>query len=440
MNRLERAVSLYTALLWVVAVLISCAVFGGLSGTETSAYHARMAELFREQGYAGYDPLSYGGREFTYYPLGYIIAGLVLRVVPPWVFYTLLPALSFGIYILLLYHIHRRFADEQASMSMVLLTLSIAYGSFGRFFIHQLAYLPAMASVLLYMRRMPLASGALAGVAGLIHLESLLFVGAFLGALSLRDRSALLPVALGAVVAAPYYLHLLASSGWYLPLLDPRYRELLTAYWGDINPDVQNLLTLRYFLFLGVAGALGMLRRAELPGMVLIGALLAISGTRFISPLGVVLFSVPAAVLFSGTPQRRALLLGAAVYSLVYLSYAVSGPLQAQTDPALLDTLEWIRDNTPEDTTVVAPMKLGHQIAYYAQRKNFADGLMEFADLRKAELSMQAFRGNTSALQEILSTAPEPKVFLVRKGTPAYRYLSTKLEVMYEHGSYAVLG
>jgi len=437
-NRLERVVSLYTAMLWVTAVLVSCAVFGALSGTETSAYHARMAELFRTQGYADYDPLSYGGRPFVYYPLGYVIAGLALRLLPAELFYTLVPALSFAAYIALVYQLHRRFADEHTSMSMVLLSLSIAYGAFGRFFIHQLSYPLALLSVLLYMRRMPLASGALAGISALIHLESFLFIAAFLGSLSLRDRRALIPLGAGAALAAPYYLHLLYRFDWYLPMLDPVYRKVLVAHWGDVTPGLQNLLKLRYFLFLGVAGGLALLRRREFPALVLTGTALALSGTRFISPLGLLFFSVPAAAMLSGSSQRRVLLLGVAVYSLVYLSYAISGPLQAQTDPELMQTLEWVKHSTPAETVVVAPLRYGHLITYYAERKNFADGMLEFADLRRAELSLQAFRGNTSALQELLAL-PEPRVFLVKKDSPAYSYLRERLRVVYGAGEYEVL-
>ncbi|GEM_PF-5209867 len=437
--RWERLLFIYISALWVLAVLLSCYTFGPLAGTETSAYHARMTELFSRELFPQYDPLSYGGRAFTYYPLGYFLAGLVVRLTGAELFYLLFPAATFSAYLALAYLLHRRFADRWASMAVVLLIITTAYGAFGRYFIHQLTYIFALASAYLSLRERYLGAGVLAGMAALSHAESFLFLVLFLGALSTAKKRALLPLLTGAALAAPYYLHLLASNSWYLPLADPEYRAVLLGYWDDVKPGVENLIKLRYLLFLGAGGALAFSRHRAFMVMVLSGSALVYMGSRFISPLGLLLFSLPAAALLSEFRLRRYLFLGAAIYSLLYLGYAVSSPLQAQTDPSLLETLEWIKHSTPGNTTVVASIKEGHLITYYAERKNFADGLFEFADLRKARLSLAAFSGNTSALEELLAL-PEPRVFLVRKSSPAYGYLKERLEVLHEAGNYAVLG
>ena len=128
------------------------------------------------------------------------------------------------------------------------------------------------------------------------------------------------------------------------------------------------------------------------------------------------------------------------LYTLLYLGYAVSTPLQVKTGNDLMHTLNWIKENTSDNTTVIASIGDGHLITYYAKRKDFADGLFEYANLTKAKLDLLAFRGDKSYLRKIINTSYRPKVFLVKKQSRIYMFLRDRFNVLYENGNYVVLG
>ena len=437
--RKEELAFFYVLSLWVLAVLFSCLVLGPLSGTQTSPFHARMVELFSIQGFVAYDELSYEGRPFVYYPLGYFLAGIVTKIIPAEVFFNLFPALNFSAFLLLIYSIHRKFSNYYSAMTIILLFVTFAYGSFARFFIHQLAYVLALLSIYLALNNRYFSAGIVAGLTFLTHAESFLFLTIFFVVLGIKEKRAIMVIIIGAILASPYYLYILHKFNWYLPFLDPEYRWIVGRYWTDVKPGLENIIKLKYFVFLGFAGAIAFFRERFFPLLVFLGSIYVFMGSRFINPLGLIFFSIPAAAFLSDIKMRRELYLAVILYSVLYLGYAVSDPLQASTDSELLATLNWIEKNTPENTTVVASLYEGHFITYYAKRKNFADGLFEFADLKKAKLSLLAFNGDKTAMQEILMMVEEPRVFLVRKDSEIYIFLKERLKIIYDGGIYAVL-
>lgn len=438
--RSERVLFFYLLSLWVLAVLLSCVIFGPLSGTQTSPFHARMVELFSKHGFVTYDDLSFGGRTFAYYPFGYFLAGIATRIIPEEVFFTLFPALSFSAYILLVYLIHRKFSNSYSAMATVLLIVTFAYGSFARLFIHQLAYVLALLSFYLVMEKRYLTAGIVSGLTFLTHAESFLFLTILTVAFSIREKNGFIAILIGTALALPYYLYLLSKFNWYLPILDPEYRWIVSSYWADVRPGLENVLKLRYFIFLGIAGAIVHRREKIFPLIVFIGIFYVFMGSRFINPLGIMFFSIPSAVFLSDIKMKKEFYIATAIYSFLYLGYAVSGPLQVSTDDELLQALRWVENNTPENATVIASLREGHFITYYAKRKNFADGLFEFADLRKAKLSMLAFNGDTAAMKEILEMVDEPRVLLVRRDSKIYNYISERFKVEYTEGKYVVFG
>ncbi len=436
--RSERVLFFYLLSLWVLAVLLSCIIFDPLSGTQTSPFHARMVELFRKYGFVTYDGLSYGGRAFAYYPFGYFLAGIATRIIPAEVFFSLFPALSFSAYILLVYLIHKKFSDSYSAMATVLLITTFAYGSFARFFIHQLAFVLALLSFYLILEKRYLAAGIVSGLTFLTHAESFLFLTIITAAFSIREKRGFIAILIGAALAIPYYLHLLSKFNWYLPILDSEYRWMVSSYWADVRPGLENILKLKYFIFLGIAGAIVHRREKIFPLIVFIGTFYVFMGSRFINPLGIIFFSIPSAAFLSDIKMKKEFYIATAVYSFLYLGYAVSGPLQVSTDDELLQTLKWVENNTPENTTVIASLREGHFITYYAKRKNFADGLFEFADLRRAKLSMLAFNGDTAAMKEILEMTEEPRVILIRKDSKIYDFVAERFKAAHVEGKYVV--
>jgi hypothetical protein len=398
-----------------------------------------MVELFSRQGFATYDELSYGGRPFTYYPLGYFLAGIVTRIIPVETFFNFFPALSFSAYLLLIYRIHRKFSNPYSAMTIILLIVTFAYGSFARFFIHQLAYVLALLCIYLALEKRYFLAGVASGLTFLTHAESFLFLTIFFVALSIKEKKAIIAILIGAILAFPYYLYILLKFNWYLPFLDPEYRWIVGSYWTDVKPSLENIIKLKYFVFLGFAGAIAFFRKKFFPLLVFLGSLYVFTGSRFINPLGLIFFSIPAATFLSGVKMRKELYLAVILYSVLYLGYAVSDPLQTSTDNELMETLKWIEKNTPENTTVVASLYEGHLITYYAKRKNFADGLFEFADLKRAKLSLLAFNGNRTAMEEILKVVEKPRVFLARKDSKIYSFLNERFKIIHEEGRYVVL-
>ncbi len=436
----EKLAFFYMLSAWVLAVLLSCIVFGPLSGTLTSSYHARMVELFRSQGFATYDNLSYGGRLFSYYPLGYFLAGGITRVVPPNIFYILFPAVNFSAFLFLIYKIHRKFSNTYSAMIVTLLIATFAYSSFGRFFIDQLSFVLAVLAVYLALNKRFYLAGIISALTFLAHAESFLFIVLFFIAYSFKDRKVLISLLMGIFLALPYYIYFLQKFNWYIPFLNPEYRWIVRSYWTDVTPGIVNLLKLRYFLFIGFAGAISYMRVKFYPALIIVGSIFVFSGSRFIDPLGIIFFSIPTAAFISGIKKRKVLYYAVLLYTLLYLGYAVSTPLQVKTGNDLMHTLNWIKENTSDNTTVIASIGDGHLITYYAKRKDFADGLFEYANLTKAKLDLLAFRGNKSYMKKIINTSYRPRVFLVKKQSRIYQFLRDRFNILYKNGSYVVLG
>ena len=86
---------------------------------------------------------------------------------------------------------------------------------------------------------------------------------------------------------------------------------------------------------------------------------------------------------------KQILLIGIVVYLIIFIpgtvsTYASWWPTKEQTDAFL-----WIKQNTPENSTVLTDWTLGHWVTGIAQRKNFMDGYAEYApevDQRLEEL------------------------------------------------------
>lgn len=420
--------------LWAISIFFSCLVFGPLSGTLTSAFHARMVELFRDQFFPTWDPLSYGGRLLAYYPFGYFISGIVTRILPANVYYTVLPAACFLIYLYFVLKLHSRFSSSAISRTFTLLIATFAFTSFGRFFIHQIAHVLVVSAVYYLLDGKNKIAGVLAGLTLLTHGVDFVFFVLF--ALALLRREALGAILLGIALALPYYAYLLARAEFYIPFLDEQYRSIVTAYWTDVTPGVKNLLKLRYMLFLGIAGA--MYRKNFLP-LVLAGFVFVFPGSRFISPLGILFFSVPASALIEKLEPKNFLFYGVVGFSLLYVAYAVGEPLQTTTPEDLIQTLHWIRDNTPEDVVVVSNIDYAHLVAYYSKRKTFADGLFEFADLKKASLCLEAFRGSREALTSI-DNSTKNAIFLIKRGSPPEDFLRKNKDLLYSKGDFMVFG
>ncbi len=433
---MQRDDALFWAMLcvWSLAILLSCYTFGPLSGTLTSAYHARMVELFKEEFLPAWDPLSYGGRPLVYYPFGYFISGIITRILPENAYYTLLPATSFLAYLYFVLKIHEKFSSSKTSKIFTLLVATFAFSAFGRFFIHQIAHVLAVASAYYLIENREKRAGVLAGLTFLTHAVDFAFILLF--AFALKGRRAFLPVGIALFIAMPYYIWLLKRVDFYVPFLDPEYRRVVSSYWTDVTPSVKNLLKLRYMLFLGIAGAI--LRKKLLP-MILAGFIFVFPGSRFISPLGLLFFSLPSSAIIDEVKSKNALFLGVVVFSLLYVGYAVEEPLQAKTPADLINTLHWIEKNTPEDVVVVSNIDYAHLVAYYSKRKTFADGLFEFADLKKAKLCLEAFSGSEEALRRI-DNSTENAIFLVKKGSPAENFLKENKKLLYSKGEFMVFG
>jgi len=379
-------------------------------------YHQRISGYMLSGTFDWYDPLSFGGRPYTYPPLfSYMLAGFALPFgleLGGVVMMGLLGGLTASIAFL----IARELIGKKNAFIVILLSSPAFIFLFSHLSTRSPPILLGLLSIYLAMRKRPwwLISLPLA-FSYFFHLETGLVFSAALMLLNREylehAKSVLVALVLAGIFYAPLFfaygipqanaIHAdYIARGYGLESLNVPYFTWEGSFLGN-GPTFDNTALL--VLALSLAG-LYLSRNRFLRLWFVLFLVLALASTRLLMYL-----VFPAAILatagihkISGKYKKagRFLLLGFLAYSLIIgswmaFSFGTSWPTKSETEALL-----WIKANTPENVTVLSDWTWGHWITGISYRKSFVDGYAEYAPQADLRISgLEAFYQNCTVPQ-----------------------------------------
>jgi asparagine N-glycosylation enzyme membrane subunit Stt3 len=402
-----------TFLVSISPVMIRWYAYGipGIIGFPTY-YHQRITDYIISGTFSWYDPLSFGGRPYTYPPLfsfmlaGFSILGLELGGV-------IMMGLLGGLTGVIAFLIAREVIGKKNAFIAILLSSPAFIFLFSHLSTRSPPITLGLLSIYLVMKKRPwwLISLPLA-FSYFFHIETGLIFSALVMFVN-RDyldhaKSIIVAVLLAGVFYAPLFLAYglpvpnaihedYIARGYGLESLNLPYFSWETSFLEN-GPTYDNVALL--VLVISFAGFY-FTKNRFLRIWFALSVILALASTRLLMYL-----VFPAAILatvaiyhFSKKSKKygKFLLLGFLAYSVIIgswmaVSFGTSWPTKSETEALL-----WIRQNTPENVTVLSDWTWGHWITGIAYRRSFVDGYAEYApqaDLRMSELE-QFYRNCT---------------------------------------------
>jgi hypothetical protein len=378
-------------------------------------YHQRISDYIISGTFDWQDPLSFGGRPYTYPPLfsfmlaGFSVLGLELGGV-------VMMGLLGGATAAITFLIGRELIGKKNAFLVILLSSPAFIFLFSHLSTRSPPILLGLLSLYLALKKrnwllvsLPLAFSYF------FHIETGL---AFSAALMLLNREYLShgkSVLVAVVAAGVFYAPLFLAYG--IPQANAIHEDYIARGYGLESFNLPYFSWESSFLGNGPTydnAALGVLalsfvglyfsRNRFLRIWFILFLVLALASTRLLMYL-----VFPAAVLATagihhlskryrkyGRPILAVFLVySIAIGSWMSFSFGTSWPTKSQTEALL-----WIKDNTPENATVLSDWTWGHWITGIAYRKSFVDGYAEYApqaDKRMAEL--ETFYGNCTVPQ-----------------------------------------
>ncbi len=386
-RRFEWLLFIAGALIALLPSLIRWYVYGipDIIGFPTY-YHKRIAEYILSGHFAWYDPLSFGGRPYTYPPFFAFflaLAGLLFGVASGG---TLFMALLGGTAAVLVYRIVKEISGNERVAAVVLLfSPGFAY-LFSHFCSRSPAIVLGLAALYLTVRgKKWYYPGALLGIASLFHWETFLVFSFIVMLYDHRRREVWKAFALGLFIAGLWYVPFLVWHG--LPQYNALHQDYMSLGYGLEPLDIKMFAreTGRNFdnvalvtLLLSLAG-LAVVKEGFYKKWMLLCIALALLSNRLLLYL-----VFPSAILASMVIARyRERLKGLALP--LFLVYVVAVGLVSAAQFAEFYPLKqeykamlWLRDNTPDNVTVFSHWGHGHWITGIAHRKSFMDGYAEY--------------------------------------------------------------
>ena len=382
--------------------LVRWYVYGipGIIGFPTY-YHKRIAEYILSGNFNWYDPLSFGGRPYTYpplFPFSLALSGLLLGVSTGG---TLFMALLGGIAAVLVYSIAKETSgNEKLAVAVLLLSPGFVY-LFSHFCSRSPPIVLGLAALYATVKKKRwYYAGMLLGIASLFHWETFLVFSAVVVLYDHKNRDVWKAVGMGLVIACLWYVPFLVQHG--LPKYNSLHHDYVAKGYGleplDIktfsretggNYDNVALIT----LLLSFAGLFSVKEKFYRKWFVLC-ITLALFTNRLLLYM-VFPSAILASLVVAGMKKR---LKGLAVP--LFLIYVVAvGMVSAaqfggfyplkQEYKAML----WLKENTPDNATVFSHWGHGHWITGIAYRKSFMDGYAEYppGDIQKRVTGYEEF-------------------------------------------------
>lgn len=377
-------------------------------------YHQRISEYIISGTFNWYDPLSFGGRPYTYPPLfsfmlaGFSVFGLELGGV-------IMMGLLGGLTAVVCFMIARELIGKKNAFLVILLSSPVFIFLFSHLSTRSPPILLGLLAIYLGLKKrewwitaVPLAFSYF------FHIETGLVFSAVLMLMNREYLENAKSVLVAVLLAGVFYASLFLAygipqanaihedyiiRGYGLESFNLPYFSWETSFLGN-GPTYDNVALLVLVLSL-----IGLWKSRGFPRKwFLLSFVLALASTRLLMYLvfPAVLLATVGIYKISGRYKKygRFLLFGFLAYTLIIgslaaFSFGTSWPTKSETEAML-----WIKQNTPENVTVLSDWPWGHWITGIAYRKSFVDGYAEYApqaDLRMAEL--ETFYGNCTVPQ-----------------------------------------
>ncbi len=386
------------------AIIRSYMGIPGIIGFPTY-YHQRISDYMISGTFSWHDPLSFGGRTYSYPPLfSYMLAGFAI----PFGLElggVLMMAMLGGITAVICFLLARELIGKKNAFIVILLSSPAFIFLFSHLSTRSPPITLGLLAIYLVLKKKPWWSVSVALALSLIFHPETGIIFSFLAVISdkryLRNlRFVALGLLLSGFFFAPLYLAYgipqanalhadYAARNYGLESLNLPFFSWETSF-GNGGPTYDNIAL--GVLAVSVFG-LWKSRNSFLRKWFLISIVLALASTRLLMYL-----VFPAAILasagiymLSSKSKRygKFLLLGFLAYSVIIgfwmaYSFGTTWPAKTQTEAFL-----WIKHNTPENATVLSDWSHGHWITGIAYRKSFVDGYAEYApqaDLRMSQL------------------------------------------------------
>ena len=374
-------------------------------------YHQRISDYMISGTFDWQDPLSFGGRPYTYPPLfSCMLAGFALPFGLELGGVVMMGLLG-GATAAIAFLIARELIGKKNAFLIVLLSSPAFIFLFSHLSTRSPPILLGLLAIYLGLKKrnwllvsLPLAFSYF------FHLETGLIFSVLLMLMNREHMSHAKSVLVALVAAGVFYAPLFLAygipqanaihadyiaRGYGLESFNLPYFTWESSFLGN-GPTYDNTALL--VLVLSFAG-LYFSRNKFLRLWFVLFLALALASTRLL-----IYLVFPAALLaISGIyhiPKKykkygRFLLLAFLAYSIAMgswmaFSFGTSWPTKSETEALL-----WIKDSTPQNVTVLSDWTHGHWITGISYRKSFVDGYAEYApqaDLRMAEL--ETFYGN----------------------------------------------
>ncbi|MCX6814436.1 MAG: hypothetical protein NTY20_02200 [Candidatus Aenigmarchaeota archaeon] len=362
-------------------------------------YHQRIADYIISGTFSWYDPLSFGGRPYTYPPLfsfmlaGFSVLGLEFGGV-------IMMGLLGGLTAVTCFLLARELIGKKNAVTVILLSSPAFIFLFSHLSTRSPPILLGLIAIYLGLKKkswwlisLPLAFSYF------FHIETGLIFSALLMFVNRDYLNHAKSVLLALLAAGVFYAPLFMAYG--IPQPNAIHTDYISRGYGlesfnlpyfawetGNNYDNVALVVLAFSLI-----GFYFTKNSFLRKWFLLSLILALASTRLLMYLVFPAAILAAAGIYHASKKYRKygkLILGIFfAYSIAIgfwmdISFATSYPVAKQTEALL-----WIKQNTPDNVTVLSDWAHGHWITGIAYRKSFVDGYAEYApdaDRRVAEL------------------------------------------------------
>lgn len=367
-------------------------------------YHQRIAQdILDTRSIPSYDSLSFGGRAFDYPPAFSVSLALFAAVAGMFAGGVIMLALFGAIAIIVVYLIVMElFHDRKAAILASVIAMLMPASVFA--FSHLCSRAPpialSLAAIYLLLReeKRPYIAMALIGIVALFHLETAL-IFAVLTVPSLRDiwadskKRVILPIALLVLIAGSFYIPFFVQHGFIeYNAIHEDYRSLDYSmqssgpreYFIELSPYanatiISVVLALIGFIFARSDRNINYIRL-----WLIFMFALSLVFERFLIYMPVplsIMAVIGISVIYNRVPKKvfYIIIIAILIWSAAGAAIKIGQMTNEYPIAAEYKAFLWIKNNTPQNATVVSDWDYGHWVSGIADRKNFMDGYAEYA-------------------------------------------------------------
>ncbi len=392
--------------IWLFAIpTILRPIDQGIIGFPTY-YHERIAQDILDSGsLVSYDSLSFGGRPYLYPPAFSLTLAGFAAIFGMYSASVLMMALFGAAAVALTYLIiTEMFHDYKASRLAAFLVALIPATIFA--FTHLCSRAPpialGLAAIYLLIKEdnHPFISMILIGISSLFHLETALIFAVltipFLKQIWVKTENknrVIYPVLAAVIIICAFYIPYFVQNGFIeYNAIHNDYRSLsysmqssgIQEYFVELSQYANITIIAAFFAIIGFIFAPKMKYVNYVRFWLVFIFTLTLIFERFLiyMPVPLVIMAVLGiSVIYNKIPKKVFYVLIAIILVWSVAGAAIKLNTMQNEYPSVehYKAMTWIKQNTPENSVVVADWSYGHWIAGIAERKNFMDGYAEYA-------------------------------------------------------------